>query len=432
VSPLAQPTPSGAALSAMTAGGDFSIGWAFTKFGNTVVGSQHFVHIHVAPGGVWSYTQVAAALAATTTTLTAPATAAENAAVSLSAAVAPAAATGSVEYYDGATLLGTSPVGTPFNVAAGFAAGSHSLTAKYLGDASYSPSTSAPSTLSVAGTPVGTTTSVSATSASGYALDPAVLSATVVAANSTTPTGSVTFTGSVDGGAVQNLATVPVGAGGVASITKNGLSAGTWTINASFVGTGLYTNSSSTAAATLVLTVNTTGTSSTDVQDVDVTIPAGAIEITTPYQGGNVFHLGTAVLDQVTSTYSASAPFPNAADAPIKITDTRAGQLGFTAKVTASDFVSTVDATKSFPGSYAGLTGLVATVPSGNGFQIGSLHTTNNPPLAPGLGSAVPFAQYDAGHHPGTVEYRGVLSLAGVPTSVIGGLYTATVTFTAS
>ncbi len=424
-----------------SAGGDYSIGLAFLKTNNLYVvpGGLYFIHIHVTPGtGSYTYAQVvpaAAPLTPTTTSLSAPASATAGAAVNLSATVAPAAATGSVEFYDGSTLLGTSALtagSASYSVAAGLSVGSHSITAKYLGDSAYDGSTSAPSTVAVAGQPVNTTTTVTATSATGYALSPVVLTATVAAANSTDPTGSVAFTGSVDGGAVQNLGTVPVGAGGVASLTKNNLVAGAWTINASFVGTGVYQASASTTAATLTLVVDATGTSSTDVQDVDVTIPAGAIEITTPYQGGNVFHLGTAVLDQATSTYSASAAFPNAADAPIKITDTRAGALGFTAKVTASDFVSTVDPTKLFSGSYAGLTDLVPTVPAGNLFSLAALHTTQIPANTPGLAAATPFAKYDAGNPVGTVEYRGTLGISGVPTSVIGGLYTATVTFTAS
>lgn len=59
VSPLGQPNPPGAASTAMTTGGDYSIGFAYTKnSGNTIVGSQWFVHIHAAPGGTWTYTQV--------------------------------------------------------------------------------------------------------------------------------------------------------------------------------------------------------------------------------------------------------------------------------------------------------------------------------------------------------------------------------------
>ncbi|MCJ0907573.1 Ig-like domain-containing protein, partial [Rhodococcus sp. ARC_M6] len=49
-------------------------------------------------------------VADTTTTLNAPATAKTGTAVDLTATVAPAGATGTVDFKDGATVLGTAPV----------------------------------------------------------------------------------------------------------------------------------------------------------------------------------------------------------------------------------------------------------------------------------------------------------------------------------
>lgn len=66
------------------------------------------------------------------------------------------APTGSVSFLDGATIVGTAPLTTSATGAQvaqlkhGFAAGSHSLTARYEGDATYAPSTSLPASLSVA------------------------------------------------------------------------------------------------------------------------------------------------------------------------------------------------------------------------------------------------------------------------------------------
>jgi hypothetical protein len=71
--------------------------------------------------------------------------------VTLTATVSPAAATGSVEFLDGVTSLGISPVasGSAQLVTSALAVGVHSLTAHYLGDASHSGSTSTAYSLEV-------------------------------------------------------------------------------------------------------------------------------------------------------------------------------------------------------------------------------------------------------------------------------------------
>lgn len=63
--------------------------------------------------------------------------------VQLSAAVSPNAAGGSVEFYDGTTLLGTSTLsGGSASLSTHLSAGAHTLSAKYLGDSTYATSTS--------------------------------------------------------------------------------------------------------------------------------------------------------------------------------------------------------------------------------------------------------------------------------------------------
>ena len=91
-------------------------------------------------------TTTTSTLTASTTTLTASATTAEqNVSVTLSAAVAPSAATGSVTFYDGTTSLGSGTLSSSVaTLAEKFTTtGTHSLTAVYAGDASYAASTSA-------------------------------------------------------------------------------------------------------------------------------------------------------------------------------------------------------------------------------------------------------------------------------------------------
>jgi hypothetical protein len=85
----------------------------------------------------------------TTTTLTSsPNPSATGTSVTLTATVSPSAATGTVMFYDGAALLGPGALGsgTATLSLSSLAAGSHSLTASYGGDASYDGSVSSPVT----------------------------------------------------------------------------------------------------------------------------------------------------------------------------------------------------------------------------------------------------------------------------------------------
>lgn len=95
---------------------------------------------------------VGAAIVDTTTTLNVPATAKTGTAVNLTATVAPAGATGTVQFKDGTTNIGgTIPVnnGTATLNHTFTTNGNHSITAVYSGDAGNKPSTSAASNVDV-------------------------------------------------------------------------------------------------------------------------------------------------------------------------------------------------------------------------------------------------------------------------------------------
>ena len=410
------------------AGGSYSIGIAFTKDNgiNLIPSSLYYGHISVTAGsGDWTYTPVEVAKTATTTAVTLPSPApAENAAFSLSATVAPAAATGTVEFFDGATSLGTAAlsVGTAtLNVAAGLAGGTHSITAAYAGDAAYAASTSAPAVLSIAGTPVATTLAVTAVSASGNANDAVVYTATV---SPSAATGSVTFSAVKAGGSPVTLGTVPVSSG-VASLTASGLPAGDWTVTGAFTGTGLYQPSTATAALSLAQLANA---AEPDEQTVKVAVPAGSLTITTPWTATNPLDLGTLVLDQATSTFELDTPvtFASGTDIAqaIKIENTRPDTPHFTAQVASTDFAS---AGGSFGAGTASLINLVAHQVTGNALQATDVVATDVAALA---NTAQTFATYSADNL-GTAWLSGDLDIHGVPTSTPSGVYTATVTFTA-
>ncbi len=418
----------------MAAGGDYSLGMAYTSNSDVTVVKVWYVHIHVTAGtGAFTYqpVQVAVVKTATTTTLASSATTVNTGqAFTLTATVAPAAATGTVQFFAGTTSLGTGTVtsGTAaLSTASLSTAGANSITAVYSGDAAYSTSTSAALTVTANLAPITTTTTVTATSPDNVALHPATVSATVTPAGAV---GSVAFTGSVNGGAVQQIATVPLGTTGVVSVTTTGLTQGTWTINAAFTGTTPYVNSASTVAATLVLTAPAYPSATPASSDVTVTIPTGSLVITSPWtSGAGALNLGTAVLDSATSTWSTPVTnFGSATDQSkaIQIVDTRAGVSGFTAQVSSTDFKN---GTQSFPVSYMGLINVAAHQVVSNAIQATGVVTSNVASLS---ASAQTFASY----HPatstlGTAWISGDLSLKGVPTSVQPGTYTATLTFTA-
>jgi hypothetical protein len=159
-------------------------------------------------------------------------------AVTLTAAVSPAAATGTMQFLDGGTLLGTVPVtngAASFSTSA-FAAGSHSLTVVYSGDAANLSSSSVVFTESVnkAATATGLASSQSP-SVSGQAV---TFTAQVAPAGAT---GSVQFK---DGASLLGTVTV---SGGAAALTVSSLSVGSHSITAIYSGDANYTGSASAA-----------------------------------------------------------------------------------------------------------------------------------------------------------------------------------------
>ncbi|MCG2801160.1 MAG: hypothetical protein L6311_03565, partial [Cellulomonas sp.] len=128
---------------------------------------------------------------------------------------------------------------------------------------------------------------------------------------------------------------------------------------------------------------------------------------------------------------SASAKFGDATDPAkaIKITDTRAGNLGFTAKVQSGSFSN---GTSTFGGNYAGLTDVRAVQLAGNALLATDVTPTNHIAYTDGLDTAKTFAVHAAGTSIGTALLDGTFSIDQVPSSVTPGTYTATVVFTAN
>lgn len=354
----------------------------------------------------------------TTTTLAASAASVESGSpVTLTATVAPAAATGSVEFFNGATSLGTATLasGVAALTTSALPVGSASITAVYAGDAGNKTSTSAAVPVTVtAVAPRSTTTTISVDKVDGAAYQAVTITCAVAAS-----AGAANGTVAIKDGSTVLTSGLAVVDGVVPTFTSNTLSAGAHSLTCEFTGTAPYTGSTSAAVAATYTLVG-----AVDEQTVTVEIPVGAISITTPYTPDAPLALGVATLDTSDSTYSASAPFTG-----IVITDTRSGNVGFTASVVSSDFAGPGGA--GFPAKHAGLTGLAAHQVAGNAMDATKVQVINHTPWTDGLDTVKSFATYAAGLSVGTVNLDGVFGVDQVPTSVAPGLYTATVTFTA-
>ena len=155
--------------------------------------------------------------------------------VQLTATVS-AAATGTVQFLDGATLIGTTNVanGTAVLTTSTLAGGSHSIKGVYSGDANYGSSTSAVMTVSVgkANTTVAVNSSLNPTAA-GQSV---TFSATVSPALAT---GSMQF---LDGATVLGVVAI---SGGEARLTTAALGVGSRTITVVYSGDGSYNGASS-------------------------------------------------------------------------------------------------------------------------------------------------------------------------------------------
>ena len=215
----------GAPAAVKAAGGTYSMGWAYLAPGNpttAAVTKAYYTTINVDPGsGTWKF---ATPVAGSTTTLSVPATANVGDNVTLTATVAPAAASGTVTFKDGSTTLGTGTLsgGTATYSTSALAAGSHTITAVYGGGGGYAGSTSAASTITVASVVLDTTVSLSASAASVEAGIDVVLTASVTPASAI---GNVEF---FEG-------TTSLGTGSVAS------GSATKTINQNTAGSHVYT-----------------------------------------------------------------------------------------------------------------------------------------------------------------------------------------------
>lgn len=158
--------------------------------------------------------------------------------VTLTATVTPSAATGTVTFKDGGSVLGTSPLsgGSATYINNALSVGSHDITAVYAGDSAYSGSTS--STLTQTINKADTTTAVISS------LNPSTVgdSVTFTATVSPAATGTVEF---FDGTVSLGTETLNVSGSGQATVNTSALTTGSHSITGVYSGNAAYNNSTS-------------------------------------------------------------------------------------------------------------------------------------------------------------------------------------------
>jgi hypothetical protein len=193
----------------------------------------------------------------------------------------PGSPTGSVNFFDGATLVGNGAIsaGTA-TLSATLSAGTHNITATYSGDANFNVSTSAVFNVFQKG---GTATVLTASPNPGNPNQTITLTATINSSSSGTPTGNVVF---MDG--TTSLGSAAVSATSTAVMTVPTLTIGTHSLTAAYSGDSNFVPSTS---AILSEVINTQDFSlATTQSSMTLTPPAsGSTTITTsPINGFNV------------------------------------------------------------------------------------------------------------------------------------------------
>jgi hypothetical protein len=216
-------------------------------------------------------------------------------------ATVPNGVTGTVQFVDGATVLGTSTISgtTATFITNSLTPGTHPVTAVYSGDANYNPATSAVDNQVI--NPESTTTTVASSLNPSPFMQSVTFTATVAQTSGPTqPTGTVQF--SIDGAAVGSPVTL---SSGTATYTISTLAVGVHTVTAVYTpDTGDFTGSSGSlgqrvgaiATSATTLTVAPTSVMYGDTATLTAVVaPAFATGTVSFYEGTTL--LGTASLD---------------------------------------------------------------------------------------------------------------------------------------
>ena len=229
-------------------------------------------------------------------------------AVTFTATVSPAGATGTVQFLDGATTLGSAAVsgGAATLSTSALTAGTHAITAVYGGDVRYTGSTSSPLSQVVNSAPVSTTTSLTSSVNPSNFGDAVTLTATVTPASGTsTPTGTVTFS---DG--ATTLGSAALDSSGSAALVTSTLAAGAHSIAAQYAG-GNGFNGSTSAALSQVVNVVATATSLTASPNPSAFGQSVSLVAAVTPSSGTAMPTGTVTFTDGATTIGSAALNPN-------------------------------------------------------------------------------------------------------------------------
>ena len=411
--------------------------------------------------GTWA--QVSPGVFYTSTTTSAPtfspvSPATNGDSVTLTSTVTPSSATGSVHFFDGSTDLGaatfsggTATLAHVFtNTTNPKVNETHGITAVYTPTGLFSPSTSSVSNLVVQATPlISTTTALTLSQATVTLGSTDVLTATAVV----TPTSAAPATGTVafyvDGSSSANATgTLTAGSTGAVTINFSGLtgssSPGTaHTIVATYTDANTYAGSSSAAA-----TVNVIASYAADVQNIQTSITAGTLVISTPYTSVAPLVLPAMTLNSSATEYSTSNAFTG-----ISVADTRPGNLPYTLSAIASNLtkvgvaspganetinaqnvglnISSLTSTNATPNTFLG-SQAVGSATTGQNFtginNVSASHVAAGATGSAGLGGATPHVALHANSGLGTTVTAGTLNIT-APSNTVDGTYAGTITF---
>lgn len=271
------------------------------------------------------------------------------------AAVSPGAGTpsGMVTFYDGATSIGTGTLdgtGTATLTTSTLDAGSHSITASYVGDTNFTTSTTATATIQGVAAMGTMTTLVTSPLTSAEFGQSVTLTATVAQASGTNiPTGTVTF---YDG--MNLIGTGTLDSTGKATLTTSTLAKGAQLLSADYAGvTDFTTSTSSTQSYTISLappTIDLTSTTNPAATNesivIDVTVAPPYVGAATPtgsvtfYNG--VTQIGTGTLDL---NGAATITIPPLSSGTYPITVQYAGDTNYQAETSSALSLSVEKAT---------------------------------------------------------------------------------------
>lgn len=383
------------------------------------VGSVKFT-----PTGTFAGTYTAAVPTTTVLTLSDPGPIAYGSSETLTATVSPAVA-GAIQFKDNGANLGapvTLASGTASKTVSTLAAGSHTLVAEFVpaGGAS-DPNQPSSDSKSLTVTQAGTTLALSASPAGTQQQYQTVdLTATLSQAIA----GTVQFV--VDG--VNTGAPRPV-SGTTATYSTNSMAVGTRTISAVFTPSDT-TNYSPATAPEMTYTITSPGVVVSSYEDISATVVPGALTISVD---ANQVDLGTAVINADGDLFVATGQL-----SPVTITDTRAGDSGWSASGQVAEFTGANDASHRVNEYNLGWAPAAIDVATHQqGFLVvgdAVLPAALSPGATPadgtlGLGSSRDFASAPAGHGTGTAKLGAGLTL-NVPTDTLPDTYTGRLTFT--